>query len=112
MGHQNLFDSAAAKRRAAREAKQQAFVPPAAGDAAALDDGRKFTLIIAGAQKSGTTAASFFLNQHPDVWMQESEGQYFNSGGRGNNFAKGQAWIRLSPLPFRNMVLIYTELVG
>ena len=88
LGHMNLFESPDAKRRAEQAANRAPQHAHAGGD-----DGRKFTLIIAGAQKSGTTAASFFLNQHPDIWMQESEGQYFNSGGRkGDNFAKGAAW--------------------
>ncbi len=39
----------------------------------------KLDFVIAGAQKSGTTALAHFFSQHPDITMAEEEGHLFDS---------------------------------
>ncbi|MDJ0704399.1 MAG: sulfotransferase [Leptolyngbyaceae cyanobacterium MO_188.B28] len=63
---------------------------------------RKVSFVIAGAQKSGTTALDFFLRQHPEICMPtKKETNFF-----AYNFNKGTTFYHsLFPFPTRGKIL-------
>ena len=53
--------------------------PSVVGDPTEESFRPKLDFLIAGAQKSGTTALAHFLSQHPDIAMAQEEGHLFDS---------------------------------
>ena len=65
--------------------------------------------LIIGAQKSGTVALSFYLNQHPKILGVKNEIYFFNT----NNYLRGINWYKKKlPLRLKSNKLIFEKTPG